>query len=39
MPYWGLHHKSVDFTPVDVGSLMAVLMLSRIESLKIIPLD
>ena len=30
VPYWGLYLQSVGFTPVDIGSLMAVLMLSRI---------
>jgi len=30
VPYWGLYLKSIGFTPVDIGSLMAVLMLSRI---------
>jgi MFS transporter, PPP family, 3-phenylpropionic acid transporter len=30
VPYWGLYLKSVGFSPVDIGTLMAVLMLSRI---------
>ena len=30
VPYWGLYLKSIGFSPVDIGSLMAVLMLSRI---------
>ena len=30
VPYWGLYLKSIGFTSVDIGSLMAVLMLSRI---------
>jgi PPP family 3-phenylpropionic acid transporter len=30
VPYWGLYLRSIGFTPVDIGSLMAVLMLSRI---------
>jgi PPP family 3-phenylpropionic acid transporter len=30
VPYWGLYLKSIGFTPVDIGALMAVLMLSRI---------
>ena len=30
VPYWGLYLKSIGFTPVDIGTLMAVLMLSRI---------
>jgi len=30
VPYWGLYLKSIGFTPVDIGSLMAVLMISRI---------
>ena len=30
VPYWGLYLQSIGFTPVDIGSLMAVLMLSRI---------
>ncbi len=30
VPYWGLYLKSIGFTPVDIGILMALLMLSRI---------
>ena len=30
VPYWGLYLKSIGFSPVDIGTLMAVLMLSRI---------
>lgn len=30
VPYWGLYLKSVGFSPVDIGTLMAVLMISRI---------
>lgn len=30
VPYWGLYLKSIGFTPVDIGVLMALLMLSRI---------
>jgi PPP family 3-phenylpropionic acid transporter len=30
VPYWGLYLKSVGFVPVDIGTLMAVLMISRI---------
>ena len=30
VPYWGLYLKSIGFTPVDIGTLMAVLMLRRI---------
>jgi len=30
VPYWGLYLKSIGFTPVDIGTLMAVIMLSRI---------
>jgi PPP family 3-phenylpropionic acid transporter len=30
VPYWGLYLESVGFTAVDIGSLMAVLMISRI---------
>lgn len=30
VPYWGLYLQSVGFTPVDIGTLMAVLMISRI---------
>ena len=30
VPYWGLYLKSIGFSPVDIGSLMAVLMISRI---------
>jgi len=30
VPYWGLYLKSVGFTPVEIGTLMAVLMISRI---------
>jgi PPP family 3-phenylpropionic acid transporter len=29
VPYWGLYLKSIGFTAVDIGSLMAVLMVSR----------
>ena len=30
VPYWGLYLKSIGFSPVDIGSLTAVLMISRI---------
>jgi PPP family 3-phenylpropionic acid transporter len=30
VPYWGLYLKSIGYSPVDIGTLMAVLMLSRI---------
>jgi len=30
VPYWGLYLQSVGFTPVDIGNLVAILMLSRI---------
>lgn len=30
VPYWGLYLKSVGFSPVDIGTLSAVLMISRI---------
>ncbi len=30
VPYWGLYLKSLGFTPVQIGSLMALLMVSRI---------
>ncbi len=30
VPYWGLYLKSIGFSPVDIGSLMALLMISRI---------
>jgi len=30
VPYWGLYLKSIGFSPVDIGTLMAVLMISRI---------
>jgi MFS transporter, PPP family, 3-phenylpropionic acid transporter len=30
VPYWGLYLQSIGFTPVDIGVLMALLMLSRI---------
>lgn len=30
VPYFGLYLKSLGFTPVEIGSLMAILMLSRI---------
>ena len=30
VPYWGLYLKSIGFTPVDIGVLMALLMFSRI---------
>ena len=30
VPYWSLYLQSIDFTPVDIGNLIAVLMLSRI---------
>ena len=30
VPYWGLYLKSIGFTPVDIGYLMALLMISRI---------
>lgn len=30
VPYWGLYLKSIGFAPVDIGVLMALLMLSRI---------
>jgi PPP family 3-phenylpropionic acid transporter len=29
VPYWGLYLKSIGFSAVDIGSLMAVLMVSR----------
>lgn len=30
VPYWGLYLKSVGFRPADIGSLMALLVVSRI---------
>jgi len=30
VPYWGLYLKSIGFSPVDIGTLIAVLMVSRI---------
>jgi PPP family 3-phenylpropionic acid transporter len=30
VPYWGLYLQSLGFTPVDIGALMALLMVSRI---------
>ncbi len=30
VPYWGLYLKSVGFSPEDIGSLIALLMVSRI---------
>ncbi|OGI38478.1 MAG: MFS transporter [Candidatus Muproteobacteria bacterium RBG_16_62_13] len=30
VPYWGLYLQSLGFTPIQIGSLMALLMLSRI---------
>ena len=30
VPYWGLYLQSVGYSPADIGSLMALLMLSRI---------
>jgi PPP family 3-phenylpropionic acid transporter len=30
VPYWGLYLQSIGFTPVDIGSLVAILMFSRI---------
>ncbi|HEX9627357.1 MAG TPA: MFS transporter [Acidiferrobacterales bacterium] len=30
VPYWGLYLQSLGFTPVDIGQLIALLMLSRI---------
>lgn len=30
VPYWGLYLKSIGFTPLDIGMLMALLMISRI---------
>lgn len=30
VPYWGLYLKSIGFSPVGIGTLMAVLMISRI---------
>ena len=30
VPYWGLYLKSVGFGPEDIGSLIALLMISRI---------
>ncbi len=30
VPYWGLYLQSVGFSPADIGSLMALLMVSRI---------
>ena len=30
VPYWGLYLKSIGFSPVDIGSLTAIFMLSRI---------
>ncbi len=30
VPYFGLYLKSLGFTPIEIGSLMAVLMVSRI---------
>lgn len=30
IPYWGLYLKSIHFTPLQIGELMALLLLSRI---------
>lgn len=30
VPYWGLYLQSIGFSPADIGSLMALLMVSRI---------
>ena len=30
VPYWGLYLQSVGFAPVDIGNLVAILMISRI---------
>jgi PPP family 3-phenylpropionic acid transporter len=30
VPYWSLYLQSVGFTPVDIGNLIAILILSRI---------
>lgn len=30
VPYWGLYLQSVGFSPVDIGSLTAIFMISRI---------
>ncbi|TAM44170.1 MAG: MFS transporter [Gammaproteobacteria bacterium] len=30
VPYWGLYLKSIGFRPADIGSLMALLVVSRI---------
>lgn len=30
IPYWGLYLKSIDFTPLQIGELMSLLLLSRI---------
>jgi PPP family 3-phenylpropionic acid transporter len=30
VPYWGLYLKSIGFSPVEIGTLIAVLMISRI---------
>lgn len=30
VPYWGLYLQSLGFSPLEIGSLMALLMLSRI---------
>lgn len=30
VPYWGLYLKSIGFAPLDIGMLMALLMVSRI---------
>lgn len=30
VPYWGLYLQSIGFTPVDIGYLVALLMISRI---------
>ncbi|MHB8536025.1 MAG: MFS transporter [Sulfuricaulis sp.] len=30
VPYWGLYLQSVGFTPVGIGNLVAILMISRI---------
>lgn len=30
VPYWGLYLKSIGFTPVQIGNLIALLMVSRI---------
>jgi len=30
VPYWGLYLQSVGFRPVDIGNLVAILMVSRI---------